>query len=103
MHMLNSEEGRIAARLYVRLRHNAHRIIDCVWMLQNGEYAREVLRIARTDTDPEVLRLADRFEAITFGPPPAPRKAPEKKPASAAEGAASSEPAFAHNYVGALR
>lgn len=57
----------IATHLYVRLRRDGGRVIDAIWMVQNREYAAEVLRIARSMPDDEVLRLADRYEEIMFG------------------------------------
>ncbi len=66
--MTDSEALAIATRLYVRLRQHAGRVIDAVWMSQNIDYAREILKLCRMQADPELNQLADRFEAIMFGP-----------------------------------
>ena len=65
--MTENERINIASRLYVRLRHTAGRTTDAVWMIENTAYAREVLRIARASPDPELRRLAERFEWLMFG------------------------------------
>lgn len=57
----------IATHLYVRLRRDAGRVIDAIWMVNNREYATEVLRIARSMADDEVSRMADRYEEIMLG------------------------------------
>ncbi|MFT4047318.1 MAG: hypothetical protein QM661_11565 [Solimonas sp.] len=65
--MTESEALLLATRLYVRMRAGGGRVIDAVWMTQNVDYAREVLRIAHTHADGEVQRLAARFEEVVFG------------------------------------
>jgi len=100
----------VATRLYVRLRHSTGRLIDSVWMSQNQEYAREILRVARTSTDAEVLRLADRFDELMFGakpkaaaPPPLPagRMMPPSLPAE--EPVEEDNAALTAKYLGSLR
>lgn len=100
--MSEGERLTVATRLYVRLRHSSGRLIDSVWMSQNQEYAREILRLARTSTDAEVLRLADRFDELMFGAKPKAAAAPP--PAMPAEEPA--EPgnaALTAKYLGSLR
>jgi hypothetical protein len=65
--MTESEKLTVATRLYVRLRHNVGRISDAVWMSTNAEYAREIIRLARSHPDAELNKLADRFEELMFG------------------------------------
>lgn len=64
--MTDNEALAIATRLYVRLRQHAGRVIDAVWMSQNADYAREILRLSRMQGDPELIRLADRFETTVL-------------------------------------
>lgn len=93
----------VATRLYVRLRHSTGRLIDSVWMSQNQEYAREILRLARTSTDAEVLRLADRFDELMFGArPKVSAPAPSSLPA-AEEPAETGNAALTAKYLGSLR
>lgn len=66
--MTDSEALAIATRLYVRLRQHAGRVIDAVWMSQNVDYAREIIKLCRLQADPELSQLADRFEALVLGP-----------------------------------
>lgn len=78
--MTSDDKFAAAAHLYVLLRRKSGRVIDTVWMAHNTDYALEVLRIARAQPDAEIVRLADRFEALMFGderggPAAAPRKA----------------------------
>lgn len=62
--MYDNDKFAIAARLYVLLRRKANRSIDTVWMLSSNEYAREVLRIARAQTDADLDALVRQFEAL---------------------------------------
>jgi hypothetical protein len=62
--MTESDKFAIAARLYVQLRRKVNRAIDTVWMVQSNEYAREVLRIARAQSDADLQQLANHFEAL---------------------------------------
>ncbi len=93
--MTDSERLSAATRLYVRLRQTAGRVIDAVWMSQNEDYAREILKLARATGDDELLRLAERFEALlsphaaTAAPARPPPLAPSQTQSfMAAEGAA---------------
>ncbi len=67
--MTENERMTVATRLYVRLRHHAARTTDPIWMTENADYAREILRLARHHGDPELVRLAERFESVMFGRP----------------------------------
>ena len=87
--MTEGDKFAIAARLYVQLRRKVNRAIDTVWMVQSNEYAREVLRIARSQTDADLQRLANHFEALMTGSTPA-----ESVP---------TPPAVSDKYVGSLR
>jgi hypothetical protein len=64
--MTSDDKFAAAAHLYVLLRRKSGRVIDTVWMAQNADYAREVIRVARAQSDAELARLADRFEALMF-------------------------------------
>jgi hypothetical protein len=66
----SSETLALATRLFVRLRHNAGRTTDVIWMTQNVDYAREVLKIARAHPDIELQKLAERFDELIFGAKP---------------------------------
>lgn len=68
--MSDNDKFAIATRLYVQLRRKVNRSIDTVWMLHNNEYAREVLRIARAQTDAEMDALVRQFEALLTGVTP---------------------------------
>lgn len=95
----------IATHLYVRLRRDGGRVIDAIWMVNNREYAAEVLRIARSMPDDEVSRLADRYEEIMFGL--APRTPDRTQPVTRSEAAREPEaplnPNVAGRYRGSLR
>ena len=86
--MTDNEKFAVAAHLYVLLRRKVGRAIDTVWMVQNAEYAREVLRIAREQADTDLNKLVTRFEALSAsgGQPPTPEPPP-----------------VAGKYVGSLR
>jgi len=98
--MTENEPLALATRLYVRMRAGGGRVIDAVWMTQNQEYAREVLRLAAAHPDSEVHRLAARFEELVLpraapAAPAAPTPAAAERPASPA--------AALRKYVGVLR
>lgn len=65
--MASDEKFAAAAHLYVLLRRKSGRVVDTVWLLQNKDYALEVLRLAREQSDDEMVKLADRFETMMFG------------------------------------
>ena len=119
--MLESEKFAIAAHLHVVLRRINGRVTDVEWMIKSAEYAREIIRVARTETHPELHKLADKLEAALQPPTPAQRfvkpPAPADQPAfapsesDASSGFSSSsfapsgfDPAVARKrYVGTLR
>jgi hypothetical protein len=90
--MTENEKFAVAAHLYVLLRRKLGRAIDTVWMVQNTEYAREILRIARGHTDADIDKLVDRFEALMSG------TVSTARPAAVPE-----QPVAAGKYIGSLR
>ena len=79
--MLEGEKFAIAAHLHVVLRRVNGRVTDVEWMVKSPEYAKEVVRVARLESNPDLLGLADKLEAALC--PPAPR-APKPAAQSAA-------------------
>jgi hypothetical protein len=65
--MLESEKLAIAAHLHVLLRRKTGRVTDTEWMASNAEYAREIMRFARTsakeDGHVDLAEWADKLEA----------------------------------------
>lgn len=61
--IINPEVFSLASQLYVRMRRSG-RVVDAVYMAQNNEYAREILRIAARETDMEIHDIIGRFEAL---------------------------------------
>jgi hypothetical protein len=84
--MSDTERFSVATHLYVRLRRTSSRVIDPVWMARDDGYAREILKSARTSTDPEVLKLVERFEVLMGS-------TPRQKPAATAPTAGPEAPA----------
>ena len=78
----NVELQSVVGHLYVRLRRDCSRVIDAIWAARNAEYAMEILKVARGVTDPEMEKLATRYEELMFGtarrtaPPPAATSVP---------------------------
>ncbi|MDM4772336.1 hypothetical protein [Solimonas sp. SE-A11] len=99
--MTDGDKLALATRLYVRLRHCTGRITDALWMTQNMEYAREIVRMARMGGDDELTRLADRFEEVIMGRPRAMVAASAAPPQATAEAPVS--PATFGKYKGSLR
>lgn len=66
--MTPMESFAIAARLHVVMRRAMGRVTDVEWMTRSRDYASEVIRLARLHTDPELLELADKFEASLAEP-----------------------------------
>lgn len=54
----------LASQVYVRLRRVSSRVIDAVYMVENEEYAREIIRIATLVNDIELHQLAGRMQQI---------------------------------------
>lgn len=91
--MLESEKFAIAAHLHVLLRRTNGRVTDVEWMIKSPEYAREVIRVARTETHADLHKLADKLEAAVGGVPPvASRVMPAPARPAAPSGFASTEP-----------
>jgi hypothetical protein len=113
--MLESEKFAIAAHLHVVLRRANGRVTDVEWMVKSPEYAREVIRVARTESHPDLNKLADKLEAALMPPPPKVKAPVVPDKVSTDMGASSSFPAsgFAASgfdpastrkrYVGTLR
>jgi hypothetical protein len=108
--MLESEKFAIAAHLHVVLRRVHGRVTDVEWMLKSPEYAREVIRVARGETHPDLLKLADKLEAVLTPPAPVARQttASVDRPVfvplsqeSAADSASATD--VRKRYVGTLR
>ncbi|NKF23709.1 hypothetical protein [Solimonas marina] len=99
--MTENEALLIATRLYVRMRANGGRVIDAVWITQNADYAREILRLAYAHSDDEVQRLALKLEEMLFGavqPRSAIAPAAPREPAASA-----AAPKGISKYIGVLR
>jgi hypothetical protein len=97
-----TERFSVATHLYVRLRKSPGRVIDAVWMSQNDEYAREILRLAMLERDEETRNLARKFEALMGAEGPKRRSAPPASAAPAAPGGTEGE-AGGQQYIGTLR
>ena len=95
--MRTSEAVALAAHLHVLMRRKIGRVTDTEWMAENADYAREVLRIARAESDAELNQWADRFEAVMF---PQARSAAS---GTADKAAASGKTAGPQAYQGRLR
>ena len=57
----------LASQIYVRLRRVSSRVIDAVYMVENEDYAREIIRIATLVNDMELHQLAGRMQQIMAG------------------------------------
>ncbi len=89
--MLESEKFAIAAHLHVLLRRVNGRVTDVEWMIRSADYAREVIRVARTEQHADLRKLADKLEAaLNVGA------------RAAVPTAAARRPAFAHSESGDL-
>jgi hypothetical protein len=87
--MLESEKFAIAAHLHVLLRRVNGRVTDVEWMIRSPEYAREVIRVARTEQHADLHKLADKLEAAVL-----------EGARAATLAAAARRPAFAHTESG---
>lgn len=96
--MGSSEAIALAAHLHVLLRRKIGRVTDTEWMAQNADYAKEVLRVARAENDPDLNQWADRFEAVMF---------PDGLDKGTADGGkdkgSSAKPVAPASYLGRLR
>ncbi len=52
----------VVGRMYVILRRETNRMVDVEWAICNAEYAREVIRLARSTNNAELMALSDRVE-----------------------------------------
>ena len=103
--MSESEKLSIAGLINNTLRRSIKRIIDVEWALQNEDYAREIIRIARKEGVEELSRYADRMEEIFFGKAVIPQTTPaiqSKKESFVAEDP-ENDAEIAAQYIGALR
>jgi len=98
--MSDSERFALAARLYSALKRSTGRVIDVLWLLQNEQYAMEVIRLARAG-DAECADLAVRFESQLRGDRP--RAAPAASAVPAAHTATGTFTATGTHYVRGLR
>ena len=98
--MVESEKFGMAAKLYVLLKRKTGRSIDAAHLINNKDYAKEVIATAHEAHDPELDALLDRFEKELFGkishPPSGPGLAGDAEPADPA----AVDPS---KYVGMLR
>lgn len=110
--MLDSQKFAVAAHMHVLLRRKTGRVTDTEWMVQNADYAREVLRFARArareDADADLAEQADRLEKVLLAPAGAAAGAPASGGETAldrlrARHAAQAGAAPAPRYVGGLR
>lgn len=97
-----AEKTAIAAHLYITLRRKLNRVIDVEWLVRNGDYAREIITLARKCGLEELSTYNNRLEELMFGKqaaasPPVPRmeKAPELEEIE--------ELANTSQYIGTLR
>jgi hypothetical protein len=97
--MVESEKFALAARLYVLVKRKTGRSIDAAHVINNKDYAKEVISTAREAHDPDLDALLDRFEKELFGKI-APRAA--AAPAAAAGDTPKDDPPSG-KYVGMLR
>jgi hypothetical protein len=71
--MLASEKIAIAAHLHVLLRRKTGRVTDTEWMVQNQEYASEIVRFARVkameDAHPDLAEWTAKLERAMAEPP----------------------------------
>lgn len=98
--MNDGDKLALSTRMYVRLRHCTGRLTDAMWMANNAEYAREVLRLARSSGDDELRHMADRFEEVVLGVRPKPQQQPVYVEESFPD---TPVPALAGKYTGTLR
>lgn len=94
--MLESEKFAIAAHLHVLLRRTNGRVTDVEWMIKSPEYAREVIRVARTETHADLHKLADKLELAMLPP----TTVPVRTVAPATAKPAAAQPAFTPSQTG---
>lgn len=64
--MLESDKFAVAAHMHVVLRRKCGRVTDVEWMMKSPDYAREIIRVARAENEPDLLAMADKLEAALF-------------------------------------
>ncbi len=62
--MSPSERLAIAAHLHVLLRRKLGRVTDTEWMASNADYAREILKVCRAESDPDLHDWAGKLEQV---------------------------------------
>ena len=65
--MITTEKMSIAALLSVNLRRKANRTIDVQWLLENDEYALEVIKFTRAQGQADLTEYANTLEKLIFG------------------------------------
>lgn len=99
--MVESEKFGMAAKLYVLLKRKTGRSIDAAHLINNKDYAREVIATAHEAHDPELDTLLDRFEKELFGKISHPHAA--TAPAGETEPSDPTTAVDPSKYVGMLR
>ena len=83
--MLQSDKFAVAAHMHVVLRRKCGRVTDVEWMMKSPDYAREVIRVARAENEPDLQAMADKLEAALFPVAIKPmRPMPEVRPVQSA-------------------
>lgn len=89
--MTENERFGIATRLFVLLKRRMNRSIDTVWLMENTEYALEIVRLCRSTGEEELVKAGDRLEQLTLGAPSSPGRGVVGRPP------------VGRGYVGSLR
>lgn len=106
--MQDSERLAIAAHLHVLLRRRTGRVIDTEWMVQNNEYAQEILRLSRARAIEgqwhDLAEWAERFaQSLTTAPPQPVIDTVVERAARALHPHSAPSPHDGQRYVGRLR
>jgi hypothetical protein len=104
--MSESAKLAVAGLISVALRRKLNRVIDVEWMLNNEDYAREVMRIARKQNVAELSQYAERMDELIFGKALAVQSAPvvqDTMRKSTAVNDGDDEVGIENQYIGALR
>lgn len=62
--MINTQTFSIATLIYARLRRVTGRVIDAIFLSENEDYARHVIRLALATNDDELKRLVLTLEGM---------------------------------------
>ena len=65
--MITTEKMSIAALLSVNLRRKVNRTIDVQWLLENEDYAREIIKFTRAQGQTDLIDYANTLEKLIFG------------------------------------